>query len=154
MKHSLRKAVVVGSVILLAGSAMAGEIYKYVDEDGNVHYGDRPTGEATEQRMAVVSRGTSSASVDAQIDQLRESDAERAEARKLREVEEQEAADARAEAEERAAKCQENRARLRSFGEARRLYKQDENGERVYLDETERTAAETRIRDLITEYCG
>lgn len=154
MKNSLRKAVVVGSVVLLAGSAMAGEIYKYVDTDGNVHYGDRPTGEATEQRMAVVSRGTSSSSVDSQIEQLRERDAARAEAQKQREAEQQEANEARADAEERAAKCQEYRARLTSYGQARRLYKQDDNGERVYLDESERSDAESRLREMIAESCG
>ena len=154
MKISVRKAVVVGSVALLAGSAMAGDIYKYVDEDGTVHYGDRPTGEASEQRMAVVSRSTTAASVDAQIDQLREREARLAEDQKRREVKEQEAAEARADAEDRAAKCQENRNRLVSYGEARRLYKQDESGERVYLDESERKAAEAQVRELIAKYCN
>ena len=153
MKRSLRKAALLGSVAVLAGSAMAGEIYKYVDEAGNVHYGDRPSGKSTEEHLSLVSRGTSAESVGAQVEQRRERDAARTEVRKLREAEEQEAALARAEAEERAAKCQENRARLSSYGEARRLYKQDENGERVYLDESERSETEARVRDLIAKYC-
>lgn len=153
MKQSLRRAFIVGGVALLAGTATAGEIYRYVDENGNVHYGDRPSGDPAEQRMALVSRSTDASSVQAQIDQRRERDAAREEARKLRENEEEEAANARADAEERAAKCEENRARLRSYGEALRLYKQDENGERVYLDGDERAAAEARVRDMIAEYC-
>ncbi len=138
----------------MAGTTMAGEIYKYVDENGEVHYGDRPTGDPAEQRMALVSRGTNSSAVNARIDQRRERDAARDEARQLRENEEQEAAAQRADADERAAKCEENRARLRSYDEARRLYKEDDNGERVYLDESERAEAEARVRDMITEYCG
>ena len=154
MKRSIHKTVIVGSAILLAGSAMAGDIYKYVDQDGNVHYGDRPSGEPTEQRMALVSRSTSAESVQAQIDRRLERDAAIEEARKVRDGEEEAAAKARAEAEDRAAKCEENRSRLRSYDGALRLYKQDENGERVYLDEAERSAAENRMRELVNEYCG
>ncbi len=154
MKHSFHKTVIVGGVILLAGTAMAGDIYKSVDEDGNVTYGDRPSGEVTEQRMALVSRSTDSASVDARIEQRLERDAEREEARQRRAVEEEEAAAVRAEAEKRVARCEESRARLQSYDAALRLYKQDENGERVYLDDAERAAAEKRARDAIAEYCG
>mgnify|MGYP001553811257 CR=1 FL=1 len=154
MNHSLRKAVVVGSVVLLAGTAMAGDIYKYVDENGEVHYGDRPTGEPAEQRMGLVSRSTDSASVNERIDQRLERDAAREEARKLREKDAEERAMAREDAKEKAAKCEENRARLSSYGEALRLYKQDDSGERVYLDDAERAAAEDRVRDNIAKYCG
>ena len=154
MKLSIHKTIIVSGAILLAGTAMAGDIYKYVDANGNVHYGDRPSGEPTETRLALVTRSTNSDVVQSQIEQRRERDAAREEARKAREGEEAEAAEARAEAEDRAAKCQENRNRLVRFGEARRLFKQDENGERVYLDESERKDAENRVRELITEYCG
>ncbi len=154
MKHSFHKAVIVGGVILLAGTAMAGDIYKYVDEDGNIHYGDRPSGEATEQRMALASRSTDSASVDARIEQRLERDAQREEARQERAAEKEEAAAVREEAEKRAARCEESRARLQSYDAALRLYKQDENGERVYLDDAQRAAAEKRARDAISEYCG
>ncbi len=154
MKHSFHKAVIVGGVILLAGTAMAGDIYKYVDKDGNVHYGDRPSGEATEQRMALASRSTDSASVDARIEQRLERDAQREEARQERAAEKEEAAAVREEAEKRAARCEESRARLQSYDAALRLYKQDENGERVYLDDAQRAAAEKRARDAISEYCG
>jgi hypothetical protein len=39
--------------ITAGGGAMANEIYKWTDEEGNVHYEDRPTGAATEERMAL-----------------------------------------------------------------------------------------------------
>ncbi len=40
-------AIVTASMLALvaANAVLAGDIYKWTDEDGNVHYGDRPAGE-------------------------------------------------------------------------------------------------------------
>ena len=54
--------VLVLSAAALTTSAFAGDIYKYVDDEGNVHYVDRPTGESGEERMAMTYAGTSSES--------------------------------------------------------------------------------------------
>ena len=59
--------VLVLSAAALATSAFAGEIYKYVDEDGNVHYLDRPTGESGEERMDISYSGTSGEAVSARV---------------------------------------------------------------------------------------
>ena len=122
------------SAAALATSASAGEIYKYVDEQGNVHYLDRPTGESGEERMDITYSGTSSASVNAQVkrrsDYMAALDEAREETRGRRESE----AQARAEMEARAAKCEENRSRLESYLQSRRLYRENDAGEREYLD--------------------
>jgi hypothetical protein len=103
--------VLVLSAAALTTSAVAGEIYKYVDDDGNVHYVDRPSGESGEQRMGITYTGTSSAAVGAQTkrrqDYMETLEEARSEKTSRREAE----AQARAETEARAAKCQENRAR-------------------------------------------
>ena len=44
--------------------------------------------------------------------------------------------------------------RLQTYTESRRLYREDENGERDYLDDNAREQAEQQVRDLIDEYCG
>jgi hypothetical protein len=49
--------VLVLATAALTTSAFAGEIYKYVDEDGNVHYLDRPSGESGEERLDVTYTG-------------------------------------------------------------------------------------------------
>jgi len=77
----------------------------------------------------------------------------RDEAREAESREEARRAEQRQEAADRAAKCQQNRARLQSYNESRRLYREDENGERVYLDGPEREEAEQKVRELIAEYC-
>ena len=148
------KTALIGSVLLFAGSVVASDIYKYVDENGNVYYRDRPTGESGEQRVGIVSRATSPATVQAQVDARLEREAARDEAREAESREEARAAEQRQEAADRAAKCQQNRARLQTYNESRRLYREDENGERVYLDGPQREEAEQKVRELIAEYCN
>lgn len=136
------------------GGAMANEIYKWVDDEGNVHYGDRPTGSATEQRLAANFRRTDSSSVQKRIESLEASQAARQERRAAAAEEAKSAAAQKAEAEEKQKRCETYRARLESYVQSRRLYREDENGERVYLDETETQNARQRVEDLIAENCS
>lgn len=154
MRISLFTATLVTGALLYAAPATAGEIYKYTDADGNVHYGDRPTGNPTEERLAIVSRSTDPAAVQARIEARQARDATRDERRAAREEEAQAETEARSAAADRAAKCQENRSRLQTYTESRRLYREDENGERVYLDDDGREEAMQQVRDRIDEYCG
>ena len=142
------------SAAALATGASAGEIYKYVDEQGNVHYLDRPTGESGEERMDITYSGTSSASVNAQVkrrsDYMAALDEAREETRGRRESE----AQARAEMEARAAKCEENRSRLESYLQSRRLYRENDAGEREYLDDEQILEARRRAEEAIQETCS
>ena len=60
----------------------------------------------------------------------------------------------RAAQQERQEQCQKYRARLEKYLQSQRLYKEDQSGERVYLDEDETLAARTRVEEQIKEYCG
>lgn len=146
--------VLVLSAAALTTSAFAGEIYKYVDDNGNVHYVDRPTGESGEERLDISYTGTSSESVTARVQQRRDYmsalDEARSEARNQREAE----AQARAEMEQRAAKCQEHRARLESYLQSRRLFRENEAGEREYLDEEQTMEARRKVEEAIQENCS
>ena len=146
--------VLVLSAAVLATSASAGEIYKYVDEQGNVHYLDRPTGESGEQRMDITYARTSSAAVNAQV--KRRSDYMEAldEARKETQSRQEAEAQARAEMETRAAKCEQNRARLESYLQSRRLYRENEAGEREYLDDEQILEARRKAEEAIQETCS
>ena len=146
--------VLVLSAAALTTSAFAGEIYKYVDEEGNVHYLDRPTGESGEERMNITYSGTSSAAISAQVkrrqDYMEALDEARSEKASQREAEEQ----ARAEMEARAAKCEANRARLETYLQSRRLYRENEAGEREYLDEEQMQEARRKAEEAIQETCS
>ena len=140
--------------LVFSGTALASEIYKWTDADGNVHYVDRPSGQPTEQRVDITYKRTSGAAVQARVDARRESQAARRESSILKDKEEQTLAEQRAEQEQRQQKCENYRAKLETMVTSRRLYREDENGERVYLDDTQILEARQRAEELVAEYCG
>lgn len=139
----------------VSGIALANDIYKWTDADGNVHYGDRPSGDASEERVAISSRPTDPGKVRTQLQARRTEIAatkeEKAAQDKAAGESEQEQ---KALAKERAEKCETYKARLQKFVTSRRLYRQDESGERVYLDEAEMRAARERVENQVQEYCS
>lgn len=146
--------VLVITAAALTTSAFAGEIYKYVDENGSVHYVDRPTGESGEERLDVSYSGTSSETVTAQVQKRRDYMSALEEARTDAKSQREAEAQARAEMEQRAAKCQEHRARLESYLQSRRLYRENAAGEREYLDEEQTMEARRKVEEAIQENCS
>lgn len=142
----------------LSSAALSSEIYKWTDDDGNVHYGDRPTGvvaeDASFETVAIASRRTDPARVTAGVEARQERDAARAETRMAAAKAAEEAAQQQADAEERAQKCQQYRARLEKFVTSRRLYRVDDAGERSYLDETQMQEARAKVQQQVEEYCS
>jgi len=135
-----------------SGGVFAGEIYKWIDEDGNVHYEDRPSGAASEQRLALSYKPTDSGAVQQRVEAQEEWQAAMAEARAESDAEAQKAEDAKAEAEANRQKCENYRAQLQTIQQSLRLYR-EKDGEREYLDDTQREEASTRAQELIAEYC-
>lgn len=140
-------------VVSASGIAFASDIYKRTDEDGTVHYGDRPTGDVTEERMAIISRATDPAKVQARVESWFASK-EPAEEAETGEAEAPTKEELRAQAAERKEKCDASKARLQKFVQSRRLYRHDENGERVYLDEEQTQAARERVENQVKKYCS
>ncbi len=144
-------AVALMLAVTAAGTAVAGDIFKWTDEDGNVHFGDVPVS-AESEKVAIQSRPTNPARVQANAQSRADAAAKAAEA---------EAAPAgpspeelQAQADARAEKCSKYRAQLQSFVTSRRLYRHDENGERVYLDEGETQAARERAENQVQDNCS
>ena len=153
MIRKIAFACLIMFVVSASGIAFANDIYKWTDEDGNDHYGDRPTGDATEERLAIVSRPTDPSTVQARAKSrypAREAAEESAPSEPQGPTEDE----LRAQATEKKQKCATYKARLQKFVQSRRLYKEDENGERVYLDEEETQAARERVASQVEEYCS
>lgn len=138
--------------VALASAASANEIYKWTDVDGNVHYTDKPIDGASE-RLDIASNSTNNEAVQAQtqarLDRQSEAAEAAANAPKGPSAEEQ-----RAEAQERADKCAMYQARLTKFTQSRRLYREDEDGERVYLDEADTQKTRDKTEEQVREYCN
>lgn len=141
------------AVALTGGTAVAGEIYKWIDDEGNIHYEDRPTSGATIERVAIASRNTDNAAVQERMAANREARATAAQVASEAppKMSRQEI---RAEQQKRKEKCEQSRARLETFTNARRLYRENESGEREYLDDAEISTARSQIEEQIKEYCG
>jgi len=139
--------------VLAAGPLSASEIYKWTDAEGNIHFGDKPVGDAPE-RLAIASQPTDQAMVQAQ-------NAARREARATAATEAAEAAanspsaeELRAAAAEKDQKCADYKQRMQTLAQSRRIYREDEAGERVYLNEAEAIAARAEVEEQVSEYCG
>ena len=144
--------VITTATLLVGGTALSGEIYKWTDADGNVHYEDRPVGDDVE-RLKVISNNTDNGAVQASIDARYDREAARSEARSKRAEDEHAAAEAKDEAAQRNVKCQESRTRMQTYLQSRRLYQQDDAGERVYLDEDQTMQARADAQEMIQKYC-
>lgn len=143
-----------GLVMAASGAVSAGEIYRWTEADGTVHFGDRPSGASTEVRLSINSSPTNP-------DRVRELVQARNDARNARNSTYAAAKGAEPTAEERRAaeaerkeKCSRYKEKLQKFVTSRRLYREDENGERVYLDEEETLAARARVQEQVVEYCS
>jgi uncharacterized lipoprotein NlpE involved in copper resistance len=147
-------AVAITLTLAVSGVAVAGDIYKWVDEDGNVHYGDKPVSNGSE-RVAIESRPTDRARVQSQYQAAAQARIENRDARAQADEEGRKAEEElRAQADERRQKCEASRATMQKFVTSRRIYTQDESGERVYMDDAQMQAARERVENDINEYCN
>ena len=142
------------AALIAASASMAGEIYKWTDEQGSVHYEDRPEGGEKVERVDIVSHNTDNAAVQARVEAAQAARSEAA-AQKAKAAEaETSKEDAQADEQKRAEQCQMYRDRLEQFLRSQRLYTEDANGERKYLDEAETMAARQKAQDQVEKYCG
>ena len=141
------------AALLASGIAVAGEIYKWTDDDGNVHYEDRPTGDMEIERLDIVTKNTDNSLVQANLDANREArDAARQVASEA--PPEMTRDEILAEQQKRKDECQRYRDRLQEFLRSQHLYEEDEAGNRSYLSDEDMMAARTRVQNQIQEYCG
>jgi hypothetical protein len=138
----------------LCTSALASDIYRYTDDHGNVVYLDRPTGDPDGERLSIASEPTDRGAVQARL-QVRQ---ERTEAAALKKQERDDADLTLTEERNAAAamqkQCEGYRTQYTTLSNSRRVYRTDENGERVYLDGDQSREALNKLQALINENCG
>jgi hypothetical protein len=140
--------------IAVSTSTFADGVYKWTDEDGNVHFGDRPTGEPSEERLKVSYNRTDAEALDLRVQSEREVADSLQESRAAAIEEKRVAEEERLAAEENQARCESSRAKLNAKRTAQRLYRTDEAGERVFLDDAQRAESIAKSESAITENCG
>ena len=147
----MRLTIILLSGLLLSTGAGAA-VYKWVDEDGRVHYGDRPESQraAPVQMPPAQPSGSVAPPVDRQSRQRRLVDT--LEEDRLRRLEER--AKAETERADRSRRCAWARDRMRRYESAGFLYDLDERGERRALSDAERRRALGQAQAEIDKWCG
>jgi hypothetical protein len=149
-------AGVLGCALMLADSAQAGDVYKYVDERGNTMYTDKPfpgavlvsTGSqrppAVVQRNNAAAQASSSAQLAASNQRIA---ADQSNTRAAANV----AKDLEASRQQR---CQEARDVYQRTINSMRLYRENPDGTREYLNETELAQARVDAYKSVEAICG
>jgi len=140
--------------LVISTNAFADEIYKWTDKDGNAHYGDRPSGEASEERLQFSYNRTNAEALDNRVAAQRDVEESRQEARTEAAEKKQAAEEERVAAEENQAQCETSRAQLNRMRQSARVYRTDAAGERVYLDDVQRAESIAKVEANIKEICG
>ncbi len=128
----------------------ADKVYKWTDDDGNVHYGDRPP--ADSERREMLLRRPPRVDPDINIRQQRT-------ARLLQsfaaEREEKQAARAAAVAQkkEREARCAKARETQQKYENSAFIYTKDAAGERVILDDDAHAEVMADARAAVENWC-
>lgn len=144
---------VIGVVLVLTpyATSMAGEIYKTVDAQGHIVYSDQPSLNAKRVTLPPVPKSASAERerIAKEMQSYAQADAQRADAAQSDRTTQ---ADRKAVEERRKQACTQARNRYWTFAEARRPYRRDEQGNRVYYSsaeiDAERLAAEKDMNRL------
>jgi hypothetical protein len=147
------QAIAFALLLIAAATTAAGEIYKWTDEEGNVHFEDKPVGEDSE-RVAIQSKRTNTQQVQSASQARAAAAAKAAEEEAAAIPQGPTAEELQARADARAEKCATYRERLQRFVQSRRIYREDENGERVYMTEEEMQEAREKVENQVQEYCS
>jgi hypothetical protein len=128
----------------------ADRIYKWVDDNGKVHFGDKPprTDKAEEIRVRTQPGGDpDSVGRQQRTERILEAlTAERQERNEARAAE-------REQRQERKRNCERAKHNVANYDNSQRMFRYDENGEIQYLDETERLAAGENARAAVRKWC-
>ena len=146
---SSQRWAVAMAALLLCSPCVRGEIYKCTDEQGAVRYGDKPCeGRSTviTPRLPPPSDENSAERMEKTRRLLRAYQEEHAEEQRLR-------AEQQAEKEQRQRNCVNARDRLQQYTQASRLYRLDEEGNRVGLSDDERRRVTENARAEVARWC-
>lgn len=154
------KRILLIALLLFTGGVLAdSEIYRWVDEDGNIHYSDcpPPAEEDCEAEIIQAAPEPREEDVNRAQEELGALMAEQEESKELRDRERQARLHEEARAEEQAVadtmNCVRARDNLRTLQVPRAVYHLNAEGERVYLSDEERMAEILMLQDYIEKNC-
>lgn len=144
--------LIIGMLVMILALTVHAGVYKWVDEQGRVHYGDKPvSGKAKELDIKVSPASTSPAPASSRKDLQQRFLRAREEERKERQQAQAKKKQKRAEARR---KCERAKKEYEKYRHASSIYVKGENGERKHLSFKEREAYEQELAGDIKKWCG
>jgi hypothetical protein len=141
-----------GLLAALLAFPLQAAVYQWTDENGRVHFSDRPTHDSAQQKAmpkSVTPPRSDSIPVERQQRRQRMLEVYEAERAEKREA----AAKAKEEKEERKRKCLNARVDYENYSSAGAIYDYQESGERKYLDKQQRNAYISKLKARVEKYC-
>ncbi len=139
-------------LVLLATSASAG-IYRWVDENGQVHFGTRPPADASNSSEVKIRKQQQSTTEEAPVNRaeqrsryLEQRQREKAE-RKEKKAKELKRKKQRDQA------CAYSKDKLKEYLRSRRLYEPKSDGKRRWLSDEEKEKAIAEMRQEVKRWC-
>lgn len=137
--------------LLLVAQGSTAEVYRWVDQQGQVHFEDRSRSQSASGTRSYKPTPSAPDSHQQRMDRTRKLinayQAERQQQREERGKREQ-------ERERRKRNCAIARDNLEQYRNHGSIYRLDDNGERVYYSEQEREALLQRGRAAVEKWCG
>jgi len=149
------KRLVVLAVLALLAPAAAAQVFKWVDESGRTHYGEKPPPgvKATEVGVPPPPSGAAAPPPPSWKDKELEMKRQRIERDQREDQSRQREAAEKQKAEARKNDCENARSYLENLERGVRYYNRDAKGERVFMEEQERAAAIETAKKRIRERC-
>jgi hypothetical protein len=129
-------------------------VYRWVDENGRVQFGDRPPPEATTSDEVIIRNKAPAPGEAAPVDRKEARERLLEQYQREREEKKEVAAKKRKQKEQRAANCNFAKSRLNEYLESGALYRRTPNQEREYLSDQEREAAIAGARADVKKWCN
>jgi hypothetical protein len=145
------KRIIVLAIALALAPAAGAQLYKYVDKNGKTVYSDQPPADVDSKQVNVpAGRGAAPAAAPkTAVERDKELDKGRKEARDKADKQAK-AAEKDTQAEQRCAAARERHAALAEGG---RIYKTNDKGERVFMDDAEIESSREKARRDMDEAC-
>ena len=142
--------------VVLSGSVVAGDVYRWTDPDGQVHYGPHPPRDAhNAQNLSLPETGAPARGVDVDNAQRRDRQRRMLEAfAHERERKKASAAEVAERERQRVERCRAIRTQWRHLAFGGRVYFRRDDGTRDYLSDERRAAERARLRPAYIEACG
>ena len=148
-----RFQLIAGALLaIIMAAPLQAALYQWTDENGRVHFSDRPSHESAQQKkMPKTKPSGARQSIPEDRQQRRQRmlevyEKERAEKREA-------AAEAKQEKEERKRRCIKAKVDYENYNTAGAIYEYQEDGGRKYLSKEQRSDYISRLKAKVDKYC-